>query len=121
MGPGILWTRKCKPVYGCVQACQEVAATLSSIGVQHTVRATIDQGLLAIDVALPAHQIAVQVDGPNAYCSNEPFRPLGGTLLTWRLLRAQSWQVSLFTFCCGGIREESCPQHKAMYVGQSRT
>ena len=76
-----------------MQACEEVAATLGAMQVPHTVCATIHEGLLLIDVALPGAQIAVQVDGPKAFCANEPYRPLGGTLLAWRLLRTHQWQV----------------------------
>ena len=35
----------------------------------------------------------LQADGPEAFTSNEPFMPLGRTLLAWRTLQARGFQV----------------------------
>ena len=62
--------------------------------VAHTVRASIQQGLLVIDVAVPGLHVALQVEGQEAFCSNELHQPLGQTLLTRHLLQSQHWQAS---------------------------
>ena len=66
---------------------------MAAMRVPHTTPATINQGLLAVDVALPGPQIALQVEDREAFSTNEPYRPLGNTMLAWRLLRAHDWQV----------------------------
>ena len=35
----------------------------------------------------------LQADGPDAFTANEPYLPLGRTLLTWRALQARGCQV----------------------------
>lgn len=35
----------------------------------------------------------LQADGPEAFTANEPFMPLGSTLLSWRALQSRGCQV----------------------------
>ena len=54
---------------------------------------------LVADIALEAPggaRTALVIDGPERFCANEPARPLGGALLTWRLFAARGWKV----LCC---------------------
>ena len=82
-----------RQVTTALQAREQVAAALTALHVPHTLQLTIHQGLLPIDVALGGAQVAMQVDGSEAFSSNEPHWPLGDTKLAWRLLRLQGWQV----------------------------
>jgi very-short-patch-repair endonuclease len=38
-------------------------------------------------------RLAVEVDGPQHFCSNVPSHPLGGTVLRDRILRQAGWRV----------------------------
>lgn len=80
-----------------VQLTSEVSAVLSSMGMAHTVNALIENELLVVDIALPGQlqqqPTALLIDGPADFTCNMPFRPLGATLLRWRLLLSCNWKV----------------------------
>ena len=80
-----------------VQLTAEVSDVLYNLGLAHTVNALIENELLAVDIALPgqagAQPTAVLLEGPPAFSRNMPFRPLGATLLRWRLLLSCNWRV----------------------------
>jgi very-short-patch-repair endonuclease len=52
-----------------------------------------------IDIAIPEHQIAIEVDGPHHYAANMPERSLGPTLLKHRLLRKLGWRLITVSHC----------------------
>ena len=70
---------------------------LSSMGMAHTVNALIENELLVVDIALPSQAgqqpLALVLEGPPDFSCNMPFRPLGATLLRWRLLLSCNWRV----------------------------
>lgn len=69
------------------------------MGVAHTVNALIEGDLFVVEIALPGQAqqppTAILVEGPANFTCNVPFRPLGATLLRWRLLLSCDWRV-----CC---------------------
>lgn len=76
-----------------------VADTLRALKTQHKVVSRIrdEHGDLYVDmlVKLPQRMalVALEFDGPSHFCSNDPRRPLGHTLLKRRLLAARGFHV----------------------------
>lgn len=68
------------------------------MGVAHTVNALIEGDLFVVEIALPGQNqqppTAILVEAPSNFTCNMPFRPLGATLLRWRLLLSCDWRVS---------------------------
>lgn len=82
-----------------VQLSAEVSHVLSSMGMAHTVNALIENELLVVDIAVPSQPgqqpLALVLERPSDFSRNMPFRPLGATLLRWRLLLSCNWKVRL--------------------------
>jgi len=72
---------------------QEVSEMLTMLDISHNVRSREAQGAVTIDIVLPNHQIAMQLDGPSQFFATPPFLPVGDTLLQWRLLLTAHWKV----------------------------
>lgn len=68
---------------------------MSSLGIPHETNLELAQGLLVIDVAITSHKLALMLSPDTQFCSNVSTQPLGSTMLEWRLLAMQGWQVSL--------------------------
>ncbi len=78
------------------QAQQEASAALTELGLSHAAAVFTNGGLLKPDLVVmtPSARVALTMDQPSAFCINPPHRPLGHTILTWRLLVLHDWQVS---------------------------
>ena len=78
-----------------VQAQQEASAALTELGLSHAAAVFTNGGLLKPDlvVMMPSARVALSMDQPSAFCINPPHRPLGDTILSWRLLVLHDWQV----------------------------
>lgn len=68
----------------------DVSHTLTAMEIDHVCE--YDDEEFAIDIVLPAHRIAIEVDGPIHYTVNT-LRPMGATLLKRRLLSRLGWKV----------------------------
>lgn len=80
-----------------MQVHKEVSSTLAGMGVAHTLDAPLEEGLISIDIALQSASganVAISVDASTHFSVNAPYRPLGKTLLRWRMLTARGWKVS---------------------------
>ncbi|GAB4819959.1 hypothetical protein N2152v2_007005 [Parachlorella kessleri] len=75
----------------------EVSALLDSIGYQHEAEYVPVEGLSPVDLAMPGAKLAIEVDGPRHFTSNQVqghhYYPLGRTLLRNRLLTAHGWRI----------------------------
>ncbi|KAK9811789.1 hypothetical protein WJX72_010082 [[Myrmecia] bisecta] len=73
---------------------QEVSAVLNSLAVTHATNHMAEGGgPLCVDVALTQQQTALVLDQTIHFSVNQPFRPLGRTLLRWRMLAKRGWKV----------------------------
>ena len=71
-----------------------MVTALGELGLESMAAFALEEGLLRADVALPASQIAIAIDGEEGFCVNQPKQPLGSTILNWRLLAARGWKVN---------------------------
>lgn len=77
------------------RALGEVAAALEAAGAGCALGARTRDGAVCMDLALEVdgHGVALEVNGPGMYSSNEPRRLLGDAGARARLLRARGWGV----------------------------
>eukprot|EP00884_Botryococcus_braunii_P011956 jgi/Botrbrau1/20761/Bobra.0753s0001.1 len=73
---------------------QDVSRVLRSMGVQHEMEKLTDNGYFSLDIFLqsPNGPVVVEVDGPTHFTINT-FKPMGATLLRWRMLNKLGYQV----------------------------
>ena len=76
------------------QAAKDMVTALGELGLESVAAFALEEGLLRADVALPASQIAIAIDGEESFCVNQPKQPLGSTILNWRLLATRGWKVN---------------------------
>lgn len=70
----------------------------------------IEDGLMSVDIALTDRMVAVEVDGSSHFSANEPFVPLGKSVLRWRMLASRGWKVR----APGGSEWGGCGGNRSM-------
>ena len=94
---GVGQEARCQGFCTCMQAKEEVSATLTDLGVEHAVDMQTEGGGLDVPIALAAQGsnmgLALLPCPAHQFSANEPHRPLGAALLHWSLLEARGWQV----------------------------
>ena len=92
---------------------------LSSMGVVHTVNALIEGDLLVVEIALPGQAgqppTAILVEAPADFTCNMPFRPLGATLLRWRLLLSCDWRVRCMAAPAHSVTKYATTHHSMTF------
>lgn len=83
-----------------LQAKLEVSRVLSDLGIAHTSSLPLVEGLLSVDIAIPAGKTALMLPPASHFCVNMATQPLGSTTLEWRLLASQEWKVLPFNSTC---------------------
>jgi hypothetical protein len=83
-------------IHAVVQAQREASAALTELGLSHATAVVANGGLLKPDLVVmtPTARVALTLDQPSAFSINPPHRPLGDTILNWRLLVLNEWQAS---------------------------
>lgn len=87
------WNAKIKPEHTQKESLYEgqVASTLVGLGRFHMVEDRSSG--YAVDLSLPEHCVAIEVDGPSHMARTEWDRPLGHTSLKLRHLQGLGWKV----------------------------
>jgi hypothetical protein len=65
------WMRNVRDVTTLSRSHRELAKTFDELGVRHEVEHVTDDGYFSIDIYLPEHDVAVEVDGPSHYYHND--------------------------------------------------
>ena len=79
--------------WSCLQASSKVFATLVELGLEPVEGLLLSEGLIRVDIALPASKIAFSLDDKACFSSNIANQPLGEKMLEWRFLALMQWQV----------------------------
>lgn len=85
-----------------LQEQREASSALSSLGVAHALAPPTNSGLIRPDLVAvtAAGRVAICLDPPESFATNDPTRPLGAAILNWRLLALHNMQVRRSLLCC---------------------
>eukprot|EP00887_Chlorella_sp_A99_P006564 scaffold3.g6564.t1 len=72
---------------------KEVSEVLSQLGQAHELERKVEDGLFSVDIALADRMVAIEVDGSSHFTINEPYAPLGKSVMRWRALAERGWKV----------------------------
>lgn len=93
---------------------QEVGRLLMKLSIPFELEKLVEQGDCRVDFDLTTKdhkKIAIECDGPRRFSSNSPFKPLGDTIASRRILEGRGWNlmsISKHEWCalsCMGAKE----------------